>query len=77
MLSTHHKTARTHRTHIAATKPSLELFFTPCLALQIFTNAQAPTTSEVVHKIEQAMLDVGSIVENKDRNKGDCEVIGQ
>lgn len=58
-------------THSVPIKPSLELLDTRCLALHIRMRAKAPTTSHNVHNIEEVTRDVGSKVENKDRNRGD------
>ena len=58
-------------THSAPIKPSLELLETRCLALHIRTRAHAPTASHNVHNMEEVTRDVGSKVENSDKNRGD------
>lgn len=57
--------------YAAATKRSLSLLFTDCLALQILTNAHAATASDSVHIIGDIQGLVGTTVEKMERYKGD------
>jgi hypothetical protein len=64
-----------YNTHVAAIKLSLGLWDTRCRALQICTIAQAPIASKRVHITEDAVREVGNIVANSDKNRGDYRMI--
>ena len=59
-------------TYIAAIRKSRLLFWILHRERHIFTSAHAPTASRQVHKSAGGIRDAGTIVEKKERERGDC-----
>ena len=58
-------------TYKAAIRLSLGVFPTFCRDLHIFTKAHAPVASQRVHNIDNKVCEVGRIVANVARRRGD------
>ena len=66
-------TTRDSRTYMAAIRKSRPLFWILLRERHMFTNAQAPTASTNVHRSVGGISDVGTMVEKRDKARGDYE----